>query len=463
MKPGQPGTDFKMRTRALQHLFADCRGSVLTFVAFALPVLVGFVGLGLDLSSWFAAKRNIQGMADAAAIGATYTYIADDMFQSDNADDAKLLASGKLEAERNGYKDCTTGNCIAVGRFPDGTFSGGGMTQHLVEVSLRQPAPLYFVSYFMDDVFIAARAAAGIRRLGTFCVISLSENAAKAVEFSGTTVADLGCGVVANSSAENAIYIGGTAKLVADPAQAYGGIGIGNNATLESTYPPLPYSPRVDDPFEDLVMPAKPATCDYSPPMPNQPAIKLVNSDPPLTIGPSVSGGSVLICGDVDISGSTLTLEAGTYFVDSGSFKITSDGNLDGSAGVTIILTADDPADVGTFDIAGTGTVELQSSEDTLVPGVVLMTDPDAAPSGNPINKLTGGSGMSIEGAVYIPTMPVDFSGGTSSSDGCLQLVAETVTFIGNSYIEFDEASCQNIGVALPSINGSQFQVVLVE
>lgn len=462
MRSGRRGSAAKPSPGFLRRLLKDRRGSAISFVAFALPVIVGFVGLGLDLSSWFAAKRNIQGMADAAAVGATYTYISEDMFQDANADDTKLLNSGKLEAVRNGYKDCTT-SCFAVNRLPAGTFSGGGTTQHLVEAIVRQPAPLYFVSYFMDDVFIAARAAAGIRRLGTFCVISLSETASKAVEFSGTTVADLGCGVAANSSAGNAIYIGGTATLVADPAQAYGGIEIGNNATLDSTYPPLPYSPRVDNPFEDLVMPDKPATCDYAPPMPNQPAIKLVNSDPPLTIGPSVEGGSVLICGDVDIGGSTLIMEAGTYFIDAGSFKVTSDGNVDGSAGVTIILTADDPTDVGTFDITGTGTVELQSSEDTLVPGVVLMIDPDSAPNGNPINKLTGGSGMSIEGAVYIPSMPVDFAGGTSATEGCLQLVADTVTFIGNSYIEFDEASCQNIGVALPSINGSQFQVVLVE
>jgi hypothetical protein len=36
-------------------------------------------------------------------------------------------------------------------------------------------------------------------------------------------------------------------------------------------------------------------------------------------------------------------------------------------------------------------------------------------------------------GAIYLPRAAVSFSGGAASTNGCLQLIAETVTFVGNA------------------------------
>ena len=43
----------------------DVSGSVLSFVAVGLPVFVGVVGVGIDLSNWYAVRRQVQGIADA--------------------------------------------------------------------------------------------------------------------------------------------------------------------------------------------------------------------------------------------------------------------------------------------------------------------------------------------------------------------------------------------------------------
>ena len=47
--------------------------------------------------------------------------------------------------------------------------------------------------------------------------------------------------------------------------------------------------------------------------------------------------------------------------------------------------------------------------------------------------KLNGGSTELFGGAIYVPRGAVTFSGGAASTNGCLQLIADTVTFVGNA------------------------------
>lgn len=55
--------------------------------------------------------------------------------------------------------------------------------------------------------------------MGNICVIGLDEDNGRTVEFIGNTYANVGCGVASNSSSEDALYVGGNATLIANPAQ----------------------------------------------------------------------------------------------------------------------------------------------------------------------------------------------------------------------------------------------------
>ena len=44
-----------------------------------------------------------------------------------------------------------------------------------------------------------------------------------------------------------------------------------------------------------------------------------------------------------------------------------------------------------------------------------------------------GGSTQAITGAIYIPKGLVKFAGGANDTNGCTQLVADTITYTGNS------------------------------
>ncbi len=47
--------------------------------------------------------------------------------------------------------------------------------------------------------------------------------------------------------------------------------------------------------------------------------------------------------------------------------------------------------------------------------------------------KFNGGASQALTGAIYVPKGAATFAGGTSSGNGCTQLVADTITFTGSS------------------------------
>src|SRR3974390_3831827 len=61
---------FEKFDRELMGLRADRRGNIAVMMAFLLPVLVGFLGLGFEATEWYLQTRSMQNAADAAAIAA---------------------------------------------------------------------------------------------------------------------------------------------------------------------------------------------------------------------------------------------------------------------------------------------------------------------------------------------------------------------------------------------------------
>ncbi|MEK9660329.1 MAG: pilus assembly protein TadG-related protein [Alphaproteobacteria bacterium] len=235
----------------------DKRGGAMMFVGVALSALLGFAGLGVDVANLYSERRATQGMADAAAISGTYADIATpgDL----NAVEAAALS----EVQRNGFTT-GTGNDLQVAIVP--IAAQPSPIRPRVEVYVRRQIDLVFLQMFMPNPqqAVAARAIGGWRNLGPMCVIALDETEAGAVTFTGSTVADVSCGVASNSSSTSAIDIAGSATLIANPAQAYGDIDISGSGQLVSNYPPLPHLPRVPDPYAGTTFPNAPTTCDLT-------------------------------------------------------------------------------------------------------------------------------------------------------------------------------------------------------
>jgi hypothetical protein len=102
------------------------RGQVLAIFALALVAIVAMTGLVLDGGSTFVQRRDMQNVADAAAMAGAYDYV-------NNNDATSAIAAAKAAAVANGYAEGVDGVVVNV-TVTDGW--GGGK---LVNVSVGKP------------------------------------------------------------------------------------------------------------------------------------------------------------------------------------------------------------------------------------------------------------------------------------------------------------------------------------
>jgi len=430
-------------TTTLRDVLNSRSGGTLTLTAVVFPAVLGFSGLALDGAHWYQQRRDTQSMVDAAAVAGAYAKL-------DEVTLDQIRTVVRAEAIRNGYEDVAANEILVADVSAGG---GNANALPLVEVVIRRQVPLYFAGMFLggESTNIAARAVSGVRNLGPQCVIALDETASRAVEFNGNATADIGCGVASNSDSNEALYIGGSAILQANPAQAFGDIAIEGSGVLDSELPPLPFSPRVDDPFANLAPPPSPP-CDLSGNA-NQP-VKISDS---ADIIDSNGDGFTTFCGDLELDG-TLTFDPGTFVIRNGDFTTKGNTNVTGSD-VTVVLTGDGPSDVGNVHLNNNTVMDLNAPTSGPLEGVLFYQDPKAdTPDDSVFN---GGANLDLDGAIYMPKSHIQFSGGAGNPNNCLQLVSRTVTFIGNSFIRNDPTVCQDLGLAQGGT--TQRQVVLLE
>jgi hypothetical protein len=244
----------------------------------------------------------------------------------------------------------------------------------------------------------------------------------------------LGCGVAANSRGLTAIDLDGTSFLKATPLSARGGIQYGNGNIAAGTTVQA-YGIKQKDPFDGLYdIPAAPAGCsdnNYT-----------VNPNTTRTLSPPTTGpnrGFMRMCNGITVRG-TLHMNPGVYIVDRGKFLPNSQARIIGE-GVTIVLTGNSPSNIATVDIAGGANIELRAPNSDDEPhfiapewyGMLFYQDPDAD---SPLSKITGDSDLGLEGIIYMPGGDIRFNGSSGQHSECLLLVANRVTFAGETSLD---------------------------
>jgi hypothetical protein len=425
---------WRRRFRWLASGASFCRnksGGILTITAFALPAILGLSGLGLDASTWYLERRVMQTALDAAALDATHAMLS-------GADQTELEQAVQASLAQNAFNGGPTA-IVDVNRPP---LTGPNTADpNAVEVVMRKPANLFFTAALLDDFEIAARAVGGTVVVGEHCIFGLDHEIDGGVEFAGTADADIGCGVVANSRSDRAILVSGTATLTADPAQAFGDISVEGNAQLITNQPPQPHAARVADPYgpegRNLQIPdTSGLPCD---PLPSFAGSATV------TIGPGH------YCDDIRLNNDTLTMLPGTYILNAADFVMLAASSVTGT-GITIILTADDPDDVGVFQISSGSLFNLEAPSTGEFAGVLIFEDPNATSSldgggGSFIHDVQGGATTNIKGAIYTPNRELQYTGGAGVIGQCVQLVARKVTITGNTVIDNDPSVCESLGL----------------
>jgi Flp pilus assembly protein TadG len=425
-------TRFTEAARGLAaRLIKDRKGGVAALTAVALTALLGFAGLGTEVSLWYSTKRNMQGASDAAAFSAAAALAS-------GANSTAFTSAAKAITKSFGFTDGAGGVTVTVHNPP----ATGAYTANLaaVEVDVQQRETMLFTQLFLTSAPTFNTRAVGLAGTsGNGCVMALDKgNVTDVTDSGGTTLNLTACSLYVNSPSSSALTMSGGAIINAQSAYIVGNYTTSGGAKLNTTSGTHTAAAVANDPYANVAIPSY-SGCNKT--------NTSVSGGRTLNIAPGSPGGVTVLCGGLVASGgSTVNLSPGVYIIDGGNFNISGGSVVNGAGGVTIILTSSSKAAYGTVNISGGTTINITAPTSGTTAGLAFFQD-RAAPSTSS-DSFSGGTTQDITGAIYFPSQPVTYSGGATVSNGgaaCTQLLAYKLSFSGGSTFN---ANCSGTGVA---------------
>lgn len=403
-------------------LATDRSGATAVVIGLSMTAMLGVAGMAVDTGVWYADKRAAQGAADSAAYSAGV--------DTENGDSsAGAQSSAKAVAAKYGFTDGVGGVTVAVNTPPtSGPHSG---STGAVEVIVTKSESLFFSGFFQNSVSVSARAVAVAgTNGGNFCVLALDSGASTSVSTAdidisgGAQIDTSNCGVYANASGSDALYISGGAQLKAKNLSVVGNYTVSGGATVTVTGAKTTGASVMPDPYGNVPTPT-PGSCAS------------VNS---WTTNATVSPGT--FCNGFSVSGgATVTMNPGVYIIDRGTFALNGGATVTGT-GVTIVLTSSTGSNYASASINGGTNLTLSAPTSGATSGIVFLQDRNAPTGG--MSTFNGGAQMLVTGALYFPSQEVKYTGGSSNASTCTQLIAYQIDYTGGS--RFNN-SCSGVGV----------------
>ncbi|WP_342725840.1 hypothetical protein AAFG07_02360 [Bradyrhizobium sp. B097] len=371
-----------------------------------MPVLVGTAGLGTEVAWWFYKHKNMMSAADSAAVSAATA-------GTNFATEANAITT--FYGYANGIGNVT----VTVNQPPStGSFTSSSQA---VEVIITQPqARLMSALFGSGAVRVTARSVA-LGNVGTGCVLALDPTANPAVTVKGNTQLNLiNCNLYDNSNGGSALNVSGTATISAAMVGVVGGVS--GTSSITATNGIRTGIRAIADPYAN-VTPTMPTWCDYS---------NKFNVKGTTTLSP----GSY--CGDISVAaGATLTFNPGIYYFNGANLSVAGNATITGT-GVTLVFTGS-AGNWGSATIGSNANVSLTAPTSGTTAGIAIYGD-RRMPVGSSFN-LTGGGTQNLQGAVYLPKGALSFSGGNGTSTTCTQIIADTVSIVGNSNVQVNCAA----------------------
>jgi hypothetical protein len=401
---------------------AESGQTTVVMTLFMATFLTGFIGLGIDANNLFAAKRQAQAAADAAAIAA-----AEESYVSTTAETNAADAIAAL----NGFDTAATTNPATVTLS---TPSGGSYNGNVgyVQVVVSKPVPTIFAGYVTGSrtITVSGRSVAGAGQTSPSCVclegttgtdLNLSNNA---------KMTPVGCGTMVDSSSSNAVTIVGSATL--------GGQSIGSISTNWDTSANVNNNGSVASGTKVV----EGLTTSCAPPFPTAPTYNAAQctADPLTHYG---SGGSTYSVGPGSTYSTTQTggvvcynslmvgtnndkvnLNSGIYVINGGTLHFESgNSNASNTGGSSVVFYL-----VGTANLVidNGANVNLTAPTTGTYTGILILQDPADTTS----ISIQGGSNTSFNGAIFAPSSNVTLGNGSGTTLGA-DVVAKTLTMNG--------------------------------
>lgn len=406
----------------LADLRTDSSGATAIMAAALMPLLATGMGLGAETGYHYMVQRRLQHATDLAAhAGAVRLRAGDGQEQ--------IQAAALHVATQSGFE--AADGMIAISTPPTTGPSTGSASA--VEVVLTKTQIRYFSAIFVDEpVQLRARAVAAVLPSSSkACVLALSPTIPRAITVSGSTRVSLdNCDVASNSNASDAFYMANAmAELTVGCVHAVGEAVTSSGLSLRSCEAPNEFAPVVRDPYADVPEPRVEGSC----------LSEQMKSGTVFTPNFTHSSGvrALRICDGLDIK-KKVTFEPGLYIIDGGTLSLNANGTVAVSEagitanGVTFYLT-----NGATLRLTGNGSLNLNAPADGPYAGILFFASRDQSGT---THEVMGNSGSITQGAIYAPTSAVRFTGNSTTTSGCTQIIGLTVEFTGNSTLS---SSCE--------------------
>ena len=429
-------------------------GQIMAVVAVTLVALIGCAAIATDVGLLWTFKRQLQQAADAAAIaGDREIYSgngsATEPTNIQNAALADVTQNGLANAQlwtqtKNPCVGSAGQTCVVVNAPPQsGSYANDDSA---VEVIVSQPVPTFFLKILnISSVTVTARAVARYSA-AQGCLYALDPTAPNAVVASGGSLFSTQCNIYVDSDNTKGLVSSGGSSITANNstidvvASAYSGSGFSPT--------PITNASPVSDPFASLPAPTFSNTCactNYT--VSNNQAA--CNGNTINANGASATLKPGVYCGGITVSGNgvSATFSSGTYILLGGGLQIKGGANGTGS-GVMFYNTYNATYSYSPIVVSASSST-LSAPTSGTYEGILFFQDRniptnDKGASG-PQNTVSGTSTTSFTGALYFPSTPLVFSGGSSDTD-CTELIADTLTISGTSYINNDCALFGSFG-----------------
>ena len=233
----------------------DEKGQTLVVTALGMTVLMGMMGLAIDVGLMFRAKRIAQTAADSAAIAAALDY-------EYNGSTTSAATAARAAAGSNGISN--TASNVAVNFSPNIT-SAWHNTSGYVQAVVNLPNPTLFISAFYRTATpftVTARAIAGTTP-SVACIYVLDPTDASALYIQGSAdISTPNCGIQVNSNSPDAFCDQGSASIEANFLHIVGGqSGKGRCAKAPGTTPVTTGVAPTGDPFNNMTGPIPATDC----------------------------------------------------------------------------------------------------------------------------------------------------------------------------------------------------------
>ena len=437
------------------------RGSTAILFALSMPMLIGGLGLGFEVSNWYMTQRGMQNAADAAVLAAASAAV--------DPSSSSYDVEGKAVAAQFGFTDGVNNTSVTVcrnvrcpggggrggdggggggdggGRCEDGGGGGGDGGNTCYSATISSSVPLYLspvLGYAGSGGGKQNLVATAIASTGTiqrpYCILALASSGANnGITTNGSPNANLaGCSIKSNTNADCHGH-----NLGADFGDAVGtdqNCGLVQNSGL----------PASVDPYSGLTANIPADTCSGSPKYPQEPSGTTWSGNHNLS-------GNVMICGDLKLIGNV------TVNAPSGAVLVIYNGQLDTGNGFTFQTSSGSGLTVvfsgsagGSYTHAPTGSGTLDITAPTSGPwsGVAIYQDPKLT-SGVNISAAGTSPTWKITGLVYLPHSSVTLSGAvnkSSNGQSCFVLVVDNVIIKGAGDI-LANGGCVAAGLQMPT------------